>query len=231
MQSNTFDPFAHTRLFFLFGLTLSLLFVLWLFRLDGLGYQGNLSMGDKDPIGHEGIFMATHSEPQIIEQPRPDKEIRRTARQSSTVVVVQNATTTNFTQPLKQQASMPVLKDPGVQTSFLGEQGINQPFDKENVDVQAGFPGGAAALMAYLKTNIDYTRYAIDGRFEGTVHVEFIIDDLGNVYNVKLLRRVGGGLDEEVLEAIRNMPEWEPAMKDGRYVHQRFVLPVDFSIR
>jgi protein TonB len=92
------------------------------------------------------------------------------------------------------------------------------------------FPGGYAALLKYLGSTIKYPSIALSTGIQGTVYIEFVVEADGSTSNYKILRSVGGGCTEEALRAVKNMPEWEPAMQNMRNVRYKFVLPVKFTL-
>lgn len=98
-------------------------------------------------------------------------------------------------------------------------------------DQQPVFPGGTAALFNYLHDNIKYPSLAKETNIQGTVFVNFIVERDGSVSNMKILRPVGGGCDEEAIRVIKNMPRWKPGLQHGRPVRVSFNLPVKFVLR
>jgi len=107
--------------------------------------------------------------------------------------------------------------------------------DKDGVyempDVRPAFPGGEAALENYINNNVEYQQPAIDNNTEGTVDVEFVIDEKGNVSNAKRIgKELGGGLDDEAVRVISKMPKWTPGKVKGKNVKTRLVLPITYKI-
>ena len=51
------------------------------------------------------------------------------------------------------------------------------------------------------------------------------------IKDVKLIRGIGGGCDEEALRVVRNMPDWNPGKQRGKPVSVQFRLPVNFTLR
>lgn len=92
------------------------------------------------------------------------------------------------------------------------------------------FPGGDAALMTYLRNSISYPKEARDSAIMGTVFVTFVIETDGSVSNVKVLRGIGGGCDEEAIRVVEGMPNWTPGMQKGKPVRAQFNLPIRFII-
>ena len=92
------------------------------------------------------------------------------------------------------------------------------------------FPGGLEALYEYLCRNVSYPAEARDSIITGKVYVSFDVDIDGSISNVKILKDIGGGCGEAVVEALKNMPRWRPAMAGGKPVRETFYLPVSFSL-
>jgi TonB family protein len=92
------------------------------------------------------------------------------------------------------------------------------------------FPGGADAWRKYLERNLQYPELAKIAKKEGTVRVQFIVDDAGNLSEFNALDNPGGGLSEEAIRVIKNGPKWEPAMQNGRKVIARIVQKITFQL-
>lgn len=98
------------------------------------------------------------------------------------------------------------------------------------VEDQPVFPGGVEALMSYLATNIEYPRDARESNIQGTVYITFVIEMDGSVSNVKCLRGIGGGCDEEAMRVVKLMPKWKPGYQRGKPVRVQFNLPIRFIL-
>ncbi len=98
------------------------------------------------------------------------------------------------------------------------------------VEDQPTFPGGDAALMQYLTNNLRYPTMAREAGIQGTVFVTFVVERDGSITDVRVLRGVGGGLDEEAVRVVRNMPRWTPGRQRGQAVRVQFNLPIRFVL-
>ncbi len=98
------------------------------------------------------------------------------------------------------------------------------------VEEQAEFPGGLDSMYAFIQKNLKYPELAKEKGIEGRVFVSFIIEKDGSISNVKILRGIGGGCDEAVVEMIKNMPKWKPAKQRGKPVRCQFNLPINFEL-
>ncbi len=68
-------------------------------------------------------------------------------------------------------------------------------------------------LSAYLSNSLQYPNAAREAEIKGRVVVEFIIDKDGSVDGVRVVKGqdIGGGLPEEAIRVVKNMPPWKPA--------------------
>lgn len=99
------------------------------------------------------------------------------------------------------------------------------------VEVNPEFVGGQEALAKYLRDNINYPQRAKEMNVEGKVYLNFVIDPFGNVSNVKVLRGIGQGCDEEAMRVVKKMPRWKPGKQGGRAVSVSFNLPIEFKLQ
>ncbi|RLD59293.1 MAG: energy transducer TonB [Bacteroidetes bacterium] len=98
------------------------------------------------------------------------------------------------------------------------------------VESMPGFPGGDAARMKYLASNIKYPTLARESGIQGRVFVTFVVETNGQVTDVKILRGIGGGCDEEAMRVIKNMPKWNPGKQRGKSVRVQFNMPILFKL-
>ena len=92
------------------------------------------------------------------------------------------------------------------------------------------FPGGMNKLMEYLQNNLRYPQLAKELNIQGRVFLTFVIEKDGSVTDIKLLRGIGGGCDEEAIRVVNNMPKWTPGSQRNRPVRVQFNLPVNFRL-
>lgn len=99
------------------------------------------------------------------------------------------------------------------------------------VEEMPSFPGGEAALMKYLGNNIKYPAIAKDAGIQGTVYVTFVVNEQGAVKDVKVLRSIGGGCDEEAIRVVESMPKWKAGKQRGKAVKVQYNLPIRFTLK
>lgn len=104
-------------------------------------------------------------------------------------------------------------------------------FESFQVEEQAQFPGGSRVLDKYIAENMKYPPIAIENGASGVVFIRFVVEKDGSLSRFKIVspKKLGFGLEEEVLRVFKAMPKWEPATQDGKHVRMTFVKPVRFS--
>jgi len=98
------------------------------------------------------------------------------------------------------------------------------------VESMPDFPGGDEARIKYLNENIKYPQMARESGIQGRVFVTFVVEKDGSVTDVRVLRGIGGGCDEEAIRVIKNMPKWDPGKQRGKPVRVQFNMPILFKL-
>ncbi|MFA8299868.1 MAG: energy transducer TonB [Hyphomicrobiales bacterium] len=99
------------------------------------------------------------------------------------------------------------------------------------VEDEPQFPGGMGKLMKFLGNNIKYPMIAKESGIQGKVYLSFVVEPNGSISNIKILRGIGGGCDEEAVRVVKSMPKWKPGKQRGKAVRCAFNLPVVFKLQ
>jgi TonB family protein len=107
--------------------------------------------------------------------------------------------------------------------------------DKEgyyiNTEVLPSYPGGEKELQRFFEKNIEYPADAEDNGIEGTVKLNFAVDENGKIYSpIVTTPNIGYGVEQEALRVFSKMPAWTPGKIKGKNVKTRFTLPVTFKL-
>lgn len=97
-------------------------------------------------------------------------------------------------------------------------------------DVEANFPGGAAALTSFIVNNVQYPEHSIEMEDQGKVYLSFVVEKDGSISKVKVERGVTDELDREAKRIVRAMPKWEAGEVGGKKVRTRCRLPIVFTL-
>lgn len=102
-----------------------------------------------------------------------------------------------------------------------------KPFKK--VEIEAEYPGGSTAYIKFLRDNLRYPKLAIEQEIEGTVIVQFVVDEYGRVENVEA---ISGPLElqPEAIRVIKRSARWLPARQNGLNVKAYKKQPIIFKL-
>ena len=88
------------------------------------------------------------------------------------------------------------------------------------------------AISDFMREHLNYPEKAADQGQESIEKVIFVIDQQGHIEKpVKVLSKEKPckGCSDAAVNAVLEMPAWVPAMKNGRAVKSKVVLPVIFN--
>lgn len=127
------------------------------------------------------------------------------------------------------------LAEAGIQESLVSDNPIipEEAFSKEIFTVVENQPApqsGMEDFYYYIQKNINYPKEAKSSGIEGKVFVQFIVAPDGSLTDVKAVKGIGGGCDEEAVRVLENSPKWKPGMQRNRAVNVRMILPVTFKL-
>ena len=96
------------------------------------------------------------------------------------------------------------------------------------IEVAPSFPGGQKELNRYIEKNLKWTQG--QRTVEGTVFVEFWIENNGEIKDAKVIRGLCDTCDKEALRLVTEMPKWTPATQKEKSIKTRMVLPIKFGL-
>ena len=99
------------------------------------------------------------------------------------------------------------------------------------VEIPPSFPGGQAALLAWIASHVNYPQKAMESRIEGRIIVGFVIECDGSVSQAKIIRSVDPLLDDEAIRVVMGMPKWTPGRQNGKNVRVKYNVPVNFRLQ
>lgn len=112
----------------------------------------------------------------------------------------------------------------------------NPPIEKveetpwEIVEEMPSPVGGLEALYKFINKNLKYPAQARRMGIEGTVYLSFVVDEKGNMVDIKIAKGIGAGCDEEVLRIFENPPKWNPGKQRFVPVKVKQMIPVKFVL-
>lgn len=104
----------------------------------------------------------------------------------------------------------------------------NEPFTI--VEEMPSFPGGQEAWLKYVAKELKYPKEAVENQIQGVVFVTFVVEVDGAISDVKVLRGIRYGCDEEAIRVVKGMPKWTPGKHNGKEVRVQYNLPIRFKL-
>ena len=129
---------------------------------------------------------------------------------------------------------------PGVEETFLygridireyadslkSFQSNNPNFIYEFTDIQPTFPEGYSALQKFVKgMRNDALLYEQNNK---RVIIEVVVEKDGSISNAKVSKSVDWAHDNDALKIINNMPNWIPAMLNGKPIRCKAYIPISY---
>lgn len=165
--------------------------------------------------------------------------IPTTAREAQTIAVGKEEKTLTETSETNELMTDQYIEGVVVSRKSKNAGRLSQEMDEEEtaeaeifmvVEESPQFPGGDEARIRFLAENISYPAEAREASIQGTVYITFVIEKDGTIADVRVLRGIGGGCDEEAVRVIRKMPRWLPGKQRGKPVRVQFNMPIKFSM-
>lgn len=116
------------------------------------------------------------------------------------------------------------------ETSIVEQQVKDQEQIFTVVEKMPSFLGGPVDLFNFLSKNIKYPSEARKNKVKGRVYVSFVVEKNGSLSNIKVLRGIGSGCNEEAIRVVKSMPKWNPGKQRGKIVRVQYNLPIRFPL-
>ena len=101
----------------------------------------------------------------------------------------------------------------------------------EKAEVMPEYPGGDQAMMKFVAENVQYPEEAKEKGISGRVLVSFIVEKDGSIGEVKVVKGIGCGCDDEAVRVVKAMPKWKPGTDKGKAVRVNYMLPITFKLQ
>ena len=114
--------------------------------------------------------------------------------------------------------------------------GTSTPKEEEVVDnalveVQASYPGGEAALIAFISKNLVYPQIAVEQDLQGTVILRFRVNADASVGDIIVKKSLSRECDQAAADVVKKLKRFIPAKQQGHPVPVWFTLPIRFQLQ
>lgn len=138
------------------------------------------------------------------------------------------------TEEIIEEENTEVEPTPVVEVPPPVEIGVEEVVVEQEIidfpDVEATFPGGAAAMQKWISENVQYPQTSIEMNEQGRVYLSFVVEPNGSITNIAIERGVSQDLDREAKRLMRKMPKWIAGEAAGKKARTRCRLPINFTL-
>jgi len=122
------------------------------------------------------------------------------------------------------------LKKDGANFDYLSDKSKMEGGIFTVVERQPESEGGIKEFRRYIASEIKYPLQARQAGVEGRVDVQFVVEKDGSLSEVKAIKGIGAGCDEEAVRVLQNAPRFKPGSQNGKPVRVRMVVPITFKL-
>lgn len=214
------DLSKKSGMFLNLGLTLSLLIVILAFEWPNRGDDEIMDFGEV-PDDFEDIMEIPPTE----QPPPPPPKV-----QIPEIIEVPDEE--EIEEEIEVELDVEVTEETVVEDIVFEEAPEEEEVDEifTIVEDQPEFPGGMQAFYSYVGKKMKYPSQARRMGIEGRVYLEFIVDKDGSVTNVRSVKGIGAGCDEEAVRVMKTVPKFKPGKQRGRPVKVKMVMPIYFKL-
>lgn len=91
--------------------------------------------------------------------------------------------------------------------------------------------GGLAGIVAAIQKAVRYPGIDLRNGVEGRVYASFIVNPLGEITEIKIVKGITATLDAETMRAIGTLPRLKPGKQNGQAVNVAFNVPITYKIQ
>jgi protein TonB len=208
-------------LFFNIGLIVALLLAITAFTFKVYDDTSSKDLGDNNRVDDEILEVPPTEQ---LPPPPPKIEIRQIIEVEDDKKIEEDIKMPDIETDVNERvAEIPIA--PAVEEE---KEDPNQVFLV--VEESAAPIGGMPAFYTFVQKKLKYPAQARRMGIEGKVFVEFVIEKDGSITDVKFIKGIGAGCDEEAVRVVQSAPKWKPGKQRGKPVRQRMVLPIAFKL-
>ena len=111
---------------------------------------------------------------------------------------------------------------------YIGEND-STIYNSAGIEVKPEFPGGNEKLFSFISKNFHYSEEMKQNELNGRVFASFIIEKDGSVTDLKIIRGLGFGTEDEVLRVFKLMPRWISGEQNGKKVRCFYQIPIQIN--
>ena len=168
---------------------------------------------------------------EITKQEMPKPPVQAPKPQVTQIQVVENDAEVEDIELNAEVDQDEIIEEYVYEAPEIEEEEIQEEEVFLSVEENPEFPGGPAKLLEYVQKNLKYPMMARESDIQGRVFVGFVVEKDGSISNVRVLRGIGGGCDEEAVRVVQSLPKFKPGKQRGNPVRVQYTLPIVFKLQ
>ena len=205
--------------FFSIGLAVTMAIILMSFEYKSYDESVVELQGKRSDVFEEVIEVPPTDQP-----PPPPPQVQAP-------VIVEVPDEEEIEEEIKVNLDIEVTQDTKVEEIVVKEVEAEETDEIFTIVEEGAQPkGGIGAFYQYVKDKMKYPPQARRMGIDGKVFVEFVVNKDGSITDVRAVKGIGAGCDEEAVRVLQNSPKWTPGKQRGKPVKQRMVLPITFKL-
>lgn len=102
----------------------------------------------------------------------------------------------------------------------------NKIYNIAGIEVSPDFPGGNKELFSFISKNFQFTDEMKENKLKGKIIASFVVEKDGSISDIKVIRGLGFGTENEAIRVLKLMPKWKPGMQNGKKVRCANLIPI-----
>ncbi|MCY4778136.1 M56 family metallopeptidase [Sphingobacterium sp. UT-1RO-CII-1] len=154
--------------------------------------------------------------------------IAKTVQNNSLVSINQRADSNlAYTPNQQQKEARIVFKQPADTTK---QKNKDEDLLFNSVEIPPEPIGGISEFRVWVSNNYKYPQEAIDAGVKGQIIIGFIVDKEGVLSDFKVVKDLGHGTGEALIDALKKAKPWRAGIQNGRKVRVEYQLPMTLNL-
>ena len=214
----------HSKLFLVFGLVISLAFVISVFEWKTYEHGAVMDLG-----------MVKNDFAEILEIP-PTEQTPPPPPQKILAPVIVEVDDEQIIKDIALIIDVETKQEMTIEAAPIFDFVTDAPEEKveEIFDIVESRPepvGGLSAFYKYVSENIEYPERARRLDIQGRVFLQFVVEKDGSLTDVKVIKSLYEDCDAEAISVIEHAPKWIPGKQRGKAVRVNQRIPISFILR
>jgi periplasmic protein TonB len=212
--------------FFLIGLTVSISLAITAFEWQTVKVKTVPPQPDPIESQIDFIILSTNIDPPAAPQQIQKIEIKKLIQIDPTSITTATDKIQEEDKPMFTAEPEP---NPSIGTSIPDPEPEDPTIHFTVVEKDPEPINGYKSFYQQLAKNLKYPIQARRIGTEGKVIVEFIVNKNGEPSDLKVIRGIGSGCDEEAMRVL-SLTRWEPGKQRGRPVRVKMAMQISFQL-